>query len=42
MPEKINSFREVCAVDEVKALQYLNHCDGNLEDAVQLFFSVGT
>ena len=28
-------------MEDDKAQQFLQHCDGNLEEAVQLFFSTG-
>ncbi|GMT03408.1 hypothetical protein PENTCL1PPCAC_25582, partial [Pristionchus entomophagus] len=36
-----DNFKEVCAVDDTKAEQFLSHCDYNLERAVQLFFQTG-
>ncbi|PAV88543.1 hypothetical protein WR25_10861 [Diploscapter pachys] len=39
--ESINSFMEFCATDNHKAQQFLQHCDGNLEQAVQLYFQTG-
>ncbi|CAJ0942137.1 unnamed protein product, partial [Mesorhabditis belari] len=39
--ELVRQFQDVCAVDDAKAIQFLRHCDGNLEEAVQLFFGSG-
>ncbi|GMT33588.1 hypothetical protein PFISCL1PPCAC_24885 [Pristionchus fissidentatus] len=37
----LTNFKDVCAVDDAKAREFLSHCDYNLERAVQLFFQTG-
>ncbi|CAI4226000.1 unnamed protein product [Auanema sp. JU1783] len=39
--ELVERFKEICAVDDSKARQFLIHCNGELDSAVHLFFQTG-